>query len=105
MFDKLLQDKDLNKVARTVKKLKQWKKNRETLYNNYDVRDYNATRKLSQLEADNSTNKSMKKVYSVPMDIYMNNPEYWDDIIKNRKFDKHPEWKIENKSKTITFNS
>ncbi|MFB6076333.1 MAG: hypothetical protein ABEK17_04280 [Candidatus Aenigmatarchaeota archaeon] len=32
--------------------------------------------------------------YRVPIEVYMSDPSYWDDIIKNKKFDKHPEWKV-----------
>ena len=101
MFEKLLQEKDLNKVAKTVKKLKQWIKNRDEMHQ-HTKQEYKDLIKSNQIEADNSKNKTMKKIFSVPVDIYMGNPEYWDDIIKNRKFDKHPEWKIKQKNKIFT---
>jgi len=38
--------------------------------------------------------RSMKKVFSIPVDVYYANPKYWRDVIKNKKFYKHPEYYI-----------
>lgn len=43
--------------------------------------------------------RSMKKVFSIPIDVYYANPEYWRDVIKNKKFSKHPEYHIKSKKK------
>jgi dTDP-D-glucose 4,6-dehydratase len=38
--------------------------------------------------------RTMKKRFSIPMDVYMANSPYWDEIIKTKQFKKHPEWVV-----------
>lgn len=60
----------------------------------------NVTEEFKQQMKDDKKNKgwtknrSMKKVFSIPAEVYFANEEYWKKIIKDKKFNLHPEFKI-----------
>lgn len=82
----------VNELKPLLNKLKKWTNARDDYYRNYNPFDYSDfTRELKTGEKW-SKGKTMKKVFSIPMDIYVSNPKYWDGIIKNKEFSKHPEW-------------
>lgn len=37
---------------------------------------------------------TMRKRFSIPLEVYMADHQYWDNIIKNKQFHKHPEWQV-----------
>lgn len=41
-------------------------------------------------------NKTMRKVFSIPQEVYMANQPYWDEIIRTKQWKKHPEFMTEN---------
>jgi hypothetical protein len=95
MIDELLK-KDPAIVARTVKQLKQWAANRNKMMSQYNPK-LHANFVKSIKDTDNkgwTKEKTMKLAYRIPLAVYMGDPVYWDEIIRTKKFNKHPEWKV-----------
>ncbi len=82
----------VNELKPLLSKLKKWVKARDDYYNHYNTFDYADFSKQLKTENPWTKGKTMKKVFSIPMDVYVHNPKYWDGIIKNKQFNKHPEW-------------
>lgn len=76
-----------------VKKLKTMIVNRNKMVSQYSKKWEDFARKNKNRKR-RTKGESMSLEYSIPIEVYMADHEYWDDIIKNKKFDKHPEWKV-----------
>lgn len=84
----------LEEQARIIKQLKAWTKNRDTLMMNQGADLYKEHSHVISKEDGWTDGKTMKKVFSIPMEVYMANPKYWDGIIHDKQFKKHPEWRV-----------
>ncbi len=83
------------KLKPIIDRLKQLQKNKEDFYKKYDKKQFGDFSKSIKKEDGWTDNKSMKKVFSVPLEVYMSNPEYWDKVCRDKKLQKnHPEWKV-----------
>jgi hypothetical protein len=83
-----------NKVAELYLRVKKMIDDRDKFYSKYRQDIYGNFVKKNQQGNSWTKGRTMKKIYSVPMDVYMSNPPYWDEIIKTKQFSKHPEWII-----------
>lgn len=83
-----------DKVAQLYLRVKNMIKDREKFYSKYRQDVHGSFVKKNQRTNAWTKGRTMKKIYSVPLDVYMSNPVYWDEIIKTKQFSKHPEWII-----------
>ena len=83
-------------IEEQAKVIKQWKKNRETFYMEQGKELFKEH--TNQIKKDDgwSAGRTMKKRFSIPMEVYMSNIKYWDEIIAKKQFNKHPEWLVGN---------
>jgi len=95
LLDDLLKQ-DPAVLADTVRKIKVWKKNRDEFYNDRDavINDNIDFIKGLKAQSGMSAGKTLNKVFSIPLDVYMSNQHYWDEIIATKQFKKHPEWMV-----------
>lgn len=93
MFDAFLK-LPIEEQAKIIKQLKHWAKNRDDVLMNNGAKIFKEHTKSISKEDGWSKGKTMKKIYSIPMEVYMANPSYWDEVIKSKQFKKHPEWKV-----------
>jgi len=77
-----------------IKKLKAWTRNRDKLLMEQGDKIYKEHTKSIKKEDGWTVKRTMKKRFSIPMDVYMANSPYWDEIIKTKQFKKHPEWVV-----------
>lgn len=93
ILDELLRQ-DPKLLADTISKLKKWRKNRDDFYNDREAVIKSNEDFIKGLKAENgmSSGKTLNKVFSLPLDVYMSNQTYWDEIIATKNFKKHPEW-------------
>jgi predicted nucleotidyltransferase len=93
MFDQFFK-LPIEEQAKIIQKLKQWKKNRDTFLMEQGGKIYKEHTKNIKKEDGWSEGKTMKKKFSIPMEVYMADSQYWDRIIKEKQFKKHPEWMV-----------
>lgn len=84
----------IEQQAKIIKQLKQWNKNRDKFFEEQGKTIFKEHIKQIKKEDGWSTGRTMKKCFSIPMEVYMSNPTYWDEIIKTKQFKKHPEWRV-----------
>jgi hypothetical protein len=89
-----LLSKPPEEIAKIIKQLKQWIKNRNEMNSNFDAAKHEEFIRQNKAGGAWTKEKTMKKKYSIPMEVYLSNPQYWDEIIATKKFNKHPEWLI-----------
>lgn len=77
-----------------VRKLKQFAKNRDEMFMQRGADIFKEHTKSIKKEDGWSAGRTMKKKFSIPMEVYMANPNYWDEIISTKQFKKHPEWLV-----------
>jgi len=93
-IDELLKQ-DPKQLAAFIAKMKKWKKNREEYYKNKDQVIADNVDFIKKIKTGNnlvSKASNMRCVFRIPLDVYMSNSIYWDEIIKTKNFNKHPEW-------------
>jgi len=89
-----------DQLKRVIANIKEYKKNTEAF--NAKPELYKEHSKDLKKEDGWTKDRTMKKTFSVPMNVYMSNPEYWDKVCKSRKLQKdHPEWQVGKSKKTI----
>jgi len=93
MFDQFFK-LPLQEQAKIIKTLKQYVKNRDKMLMEQGKELYKDYTKSLKKEGGWTKDKTMKKVFSIPMEVYMANPTYWQEIIDSKQFNKHPEWKV-----------
>jgi dTDP-D-glucose 4,6-dehydratase len=79
-------------LRKTVDKLKKMVKERDNLYRAKGKEIFSEHTKQLKKETGWSKDRTMKKVFSLPLEVYLSNQNYWDDIINQKQFNKHPEW-------------
>ena len=92
---KNLLNQPVEKIAPVLKQLKKYKKNREEFYKKYKPNVHGEFSKNLKKEDGWTKERTMKKTFSVPLEVYMSNPKYWDEVCRNPKLQKnHPEWQV-----------
>ncbi len=82
------------KMAKALKRFKELKKARREFYANkkQNIKSFKGHIDKIKGEGGISKEKTMQKVFSIPLEVYMSDQDYWDEIIKTKDFKKHPEW-------------
>lgn len=79
---------------KVMNRLKAWTKNRDEMFMQRGADIFKEHTTSIKKESGWTDGKTMKKKFSIPMDVYMANFKYWDEIIKTKQFSKHPEWVV-----------
>jgi ribosomal protein S17 len=83
------------KLKPIVDRLKQLVKNRDNFYRSYNEKEHGQFSKNLKSEDGWTKERTMKKTFSVPLEVYMSNPKYWDEVCRSKKLQKnHPEWQV-----------
>jgi len=95
-LDDFLKNQSIDEVKKTLKMIKDKINARNERIKRYgtQLKGSKEAIKADKKQGGWTNQRTMKKVFSIPADVYFSNPEYWNYIIKSKKFHLHPEYQI-----------
>lgn len=92
IFEKLLKNPDGN--VDIIQHMKKLIKARKKFYEKYQPSEHGLFSARLKKEDGWSKDRTIRKIFEIPSEVYYANKEYWDEVIRTKDYKKHPEWMV-----------